>query len=320
MAEIWQSLENPFVNATKESYITAMKLSNYHEAFLRQLTINEPAEPDWITLHTRYLPLHNGLVSVYTTWSSFKALQKSKTALLKELLDKITENINEWDLQVQNVYRKTNPLYQAIFPQGHKPFQQGAIDKKILEVATLIENMEGDAALDAVRALVETYHDDLDGARDKQEAAKAQTQSISVDVATAVKAAMVGEWQNNGFLINKWPDEPERIEPFHDLQELRKKQQTRFTGTLAIGLNKDIFVRTLTTDSELRLKITGPGPVKFYLATTKNGTDSTAVTADADSDQTIEASAFGITEYGLHRHLTAVNESGAETQFEVEIL
>ena len=315
----WSALENPFVNVTKNSNKMAMSLSNYHEAFLKQLTINDPGDLDWPILHSRYEPLHTTLTDIYIEWKNMDALKESKTDVLDALMENMTENINEYDLQVQVVYRKTNPQYTQYFPDGHKPFHNGTITDKILAVKALGQSMNGDPALAAIKALVDAFYGQLNTARDLQEAAKAQVATLSNDVAKAVTAAMQMQWRNFGFLINKYFETPEQIEPFFEISILTKKPQTKFTATLAIGENKHVFTRTLTFDTELRIKITGPGPVNLYLATTKNGTDSTAVPISADTEQTIEASAFGITEYGLHRHLTAINDSGAETHIEVEV-
>jgi hypothetical protein len=106
---------------------------------------------------------------------------------------------------------------------------------------------------------------------------------------------------------------------------LRDHQQVKFTGTLDAGENEAVLIHTFLADDEIELEITGdlvpPGTtVQFYLATTPNGTDSTAVNVTANAAKiTIEASAFGAIDFGTHRFLTAVNSSGVELHYVVEL-
>jgi len=315
---MWSALDNPFDNGTKDNFKKGLKLDNYHEAVLRYLKDNDP-DPDYTILHARYLPLHIAYNDGYTDWKLILGGRESKTKSVDILLEEMTVRIGDIDYEVQKVYRDYTVEYKAIFPDGRKPFHRGGKEDRITAVETLAKSMQNDASLAAAHTLANDYFIDLNNAQDAQAGQASAVKTASANLETFRLAAMTAQWQNTGFMLNKFPDQPALIEPLFDLDLLRDNRQTLFTGTLAIGENKHILTHTFIFDDEIRVKIIGAGPIDLYLASVKNGTDSTKITAAGNTEQIILASQFGITEYGLNRHLTAINSSGQITQFEVEI-
>ena len=58
MELIWHYLVNQFLNATVGNYKKALKLSNYHDAYLKKMMDEHPGDPDWATLYNRYHNFH----------------------------------------------------------------------------------------------------------------------------------------------------------------------------------------------------------------------------------------------------------------------
>lgn len=325
----WHYLINQFVNVTRKNFSKTLKLSNYHDAYLNKMQTDYPTEPDWALLYNRYHPFHLAYVAAYTAWKNAGGQQKGQTLNTDQLLELLTTKVNKWDALIQSEtgFEKGTASYLSIFPQGRAPFGTGGKTERVEAVNVLAENLDAYPALAAVKALVDAFYTLLDDARDTQEGAKGGTKLKSQDVDMRRVEAMTEQYRNLGFLINKTADQPLYIQPFFDLNVLRESRQSVFTGTLDPQENEAILIHTFAADDELQLTITGEPStpagtmVSFYLATTPNGTDSTVVQVEANAAAiTIEASAFGITDYATHRYLTVINGNDMELKYVVELL
>jgi hypothetical protein len=328
MEIIWHYLVNQFLNATRTSYKKAFKLSNYHDAYLLKMKTENPGDPDWATLYDRYHLLHLSLVTAYNTWVAAGGQQEGQTLNLDQMLTLLITRMGTWDSMVQVVpgFEKGSANYTAIFPQGRKPFYTGGKTARVNAVAALAEAMGAYPALADVEALVSDFATQIGNARDTQEGAKGTTKGASLDVESKRVAAMTGQYQNLGFLIDKLTSTPEAIAPFFDLNVLRESSQVRFTGTLDPDETERVLIHTFAADDELRLEATAaPGTpagtaIRLYLATTPGGTDSSPVAVEANAAPiTIAAAQFGILDYATHRYLTAVNSNTIEVHYVIEL-
>jgi len=316
----WQYLDNQFYNVTKRNYKRALIISNYHDAALLAATQQTPPDPDFTLLYNRYNPLHQALVTEYTGWKNAGGQQEGSTLNVEQLFDIMAPKLDNWDIRIQVVYPKNTPRYKTIFPDGRKPFYRTGRDTRIEAINTLAQNIGPDAALTTVHAEVLAYYADLNNARDAQSGKKAGTKIGSTLLDQAREAAMLMQYRNLGFLINKMGDNTALIAPFFDVQTIRERDQRIFTGTLDPSEKEAILVHTFLADDELRLKITGDAPARFYLGSTNNATDSNFVEIAGNHEQTITVNQFGITNYAEHRFLTVINQSPtATTQYLVEV-
>lgn len=333
MEIIWHYLINQFLSATAGNYKKMLKLSNYHDAYLLKMMTDNPADPDWNLLYNRYHPYHEVYNTEYTKWKTAGGIQKGQTLNLDQLLILLISKVSKWDVQLQNIsgFEKGTTNYTTIFPQGHKPLTKGAKTARINAVKVLGENMTSFAltnpAIAIIKSEVDTYYTNIDTARDTQEGAKGGTQQKSEELELKRKAVGTEQYRDLGFLINKGAEVPLMIAPFFELQILREHDQVVFTGILDANENEAILIHSFVSDDELELEITGGTSVPtslqiaFYLATTPGGTNSTPVYVQVNNGKLlIQASAFGITNWGTHRHLTAINNSGSEVHYKVELL
>ncbi len=323
MESTWKYLDNQFIVNTNTNFLRALKLSNYHDAALLMAQNNNPL---FIPIYNRYHPLHLNFVQKYNDWKSAGGSQEGETLNVSQQLTIAYAKIDAWDVAIQVVYPKSTPRYKSIFPGGRKPFNQSGITSRVNAYQTLSQNIGADPALLTVKTDVDATYLILDTARDQQEGAKASTKFDSAGVDNARIAIMDMQYRDMAFILDSFYVEREAIcNALFDLPTLRDLQQNTFTGTLALSENKAIVARTFVADDDLSLEVSTdvvePAfAVSFYLATTPNGTDSTAIQVSVNAGKLhIKASAFGISDYGTHRHLTAVNNSGVVVQFEVDL-
>lgn len=317
----WKYLDNQFLVATEENYKKAVKLSNYHDA---DLNIKKATEPLLVPIFNRYRPVHLALINEYNAWKTAGGSQEGQTLNLEQLLDTAYAKLPQWELNVQvsgATFMKGTPNYVTIFSNGRSSFSTGTIDARINAYDSLAKSMAPFPALAPTMALVAAVYTSLDAARDLQAGAKGTVKTGSGKVEIARKAAMTMQFRNVGFAMDAFWDKPLYIESMFDLTTLRDSRQRIFTGTLDPSENEAVLIHTFLSDDELRLKNNGTAATNFYLATTPNGKDSTAITVAAKTEVVIEISAFGALDFGTHRFLTAVNQSATETtQFEIEVL
>lgn len=328
MEIIWHYLVNQFLNATRTSYKKAFKLSNYHDAYLLKMKTENPGDPDWATLYDRYHLLHLSFVTAYNTWVAAGGQQEGQTLNLDQMLELLAQRVNLWDAMVQTVagYEKGTANYKAVFANGHKPYLRGGKTERVNAVSALGTTLNAHPALADVKTLVNAFATQINDARDTQEGAKGGTKGASLDVESKRIAAMTGQYQNLGFLINKMPATPEQITPFFDLAVLRSNRQSVFTGTLDPAENEAVLTHTFAPDDELDLEVQGDPAtpagtfVELYLASTPNGTDSTAIKVVAnEAPMSVTAAMFGIVDFAAHRHLTAVNPNAMELKYIIEL-
>ena len=313
----WQYTEDQFLNATKGSYRLAVQLSNFHDA---RLSLLKDTIAALVPIYTRYHAAHLALVQAYNDWKNKEGDQVGKTETLKQAFKGTYDQMPQIDRDIQVVFLPKTPEYKGIFAEGKKPFTKGKIDDRVNAWDTLGKRLAPYAALAAVKAEVDGFYDALDTLRDNQEGAKGSVKSGSGNVDATRMAAMTMQWRDVGFAIDQfWNDIP-FIESMFDLESLRTRPQTKFTATLAPSENKAVATHTFLSNDKLRLKNTALGTMRFYLATTVNGTNSTFVEVTAGQNITIDISAFGISDYSTHRFLTAVNQSATdEAKYLVEI-
>lgn len=313
----WKYLDNQFAVATRDNYKKALVLSNYHDAALQAAGLGDPA---LLIIYNRYHPLHVTYVSKYTQWKNAGGTQGGDTLSLEQLLTTASGNLADWDIAIQVIYKKGTPRYKTLFPKGRKVFNKGALDSRINAYNELSNAMGTDPALATIKAAVDATYTALDTARDMQEGAKGDVKIGSGSVNTARLAVMNMQYRDMGFVIDNYFDYRQTLcEALFDLATLRESEQRRFTGTLSIGETEGVLVHTFTEDDVIRLKVDGEGPVSFYLGSSAGATDSTAVIRTTNQDEDAKANFFGVTDYHTHRYLTAVNNSGVETHYLVEI-
>lgn len=316
---LWHYLVNQFLVSTRTSFKKAFSLSNYHNAALLQATKDYPDDADYQMLYDRYNPVHVKFVNTYTAWDSAGGNQQSETLNVTQLLEQMTDQLDEWEPDILKVCKKKTPAYKKIFPDERKPFYRGGIDERIAAVKTLAENMGDNPKLADVKKGVLDYWKSLDEARTAQDGSKMSKGNQSSEVEACRIAAMQIQYADTGFLMNKFYLTPEKVAKFFDLTLLRDIEQSLFTGTLKAHTLKNVFVRTLAAASLLRIRNTGARDLQVSLSNVADAMANPVIMVAAGEEKMIPVADFGVVDLHLYRYLNIENGADEDTSFEVEI-
>ena len=317
MKEEWQYTQNQFDNVTKDTYLKMVKISTKHINALKA----KAGDPYYDQLIADYEPLHEAFLEEYNGWKVSQGSHVGGTKSFEDLLDDLSSiKAEEWDIKIQVVYKRDTGPYLALLPNYRKPFQSGSRDARVNAVKDLSLAIGTDAALATVKADVDAFHQLLVDAREAQQGELTNTGDFSEDVEMARVAAAEGQYRSLGSLMNKFYKTPKAIEPFFDLANIRKSEQTEFTGTVKKTALKNIFKRTLEPADEIKITNTGDVTLKFAIVAEKNDAiGAVFVTVAAGEEQTVPASALG--DVPGSKYLKVKNDDAASSgKFTVEIL
>lgn len=311
--QVWTYISNPFLNATRTSYLRALIVGNYTDGALQ-------GNPALQALYTQLHPLVAQYSSRYNSWRTQAGTQKSKTAGLNALLATATEKINDWDYRVQGTIRKTNPAYKGIFPNGHAPFQQGSQQGRIEAVESLSKALN-EAGLDELATEVKEYYLSLKAADATQKSAIGQTGQDSSDLEAARVALCEELYAVLGGLMQQFKRTPEAIKNYFKLELIRNRAQKSFTGHLQAGEVHLVAQRTLGAEEEISLLNGGAERLVFFLSdhaeTPAPPPAGTGVTVEAGTEQTVPATRLGAVETA--HYLYVYNPGTAVGDWEVDI-
>lgn len=318
---MWKYVSNQFLQATDRNYQKALILSNYHLAALQKSKAANPNDATIDTMLTRYTPVANQLVAEYSQWKNLGGIKQASTLNVDQLLATLPTKLNLWDPAIQSKHVKTSPEYKAIFPNGKSGFSRGSKEDRVIAIKNLGTALTGIAELASIKTQVDAFYSQLEAARATQLGNKSAIGKGSEAVAIAVTAAMTMQYRNLGLLIDKHYDAPQIIEAYFDLATLQESTQTSFTGTLDPSENEAVLVHSFVAGDELRLKIIGNAPARFYLSNTPNGINSETVQVAANTQLVVDVAEFAVPDYTTYRYLTVVNQSNSvTTKYEVEVL
>jgi hypothetical protein len=320
MAHKWRFMINQFMVATRNNYKKANKLSTEHDMRLHAAMNNEPGDTDYSMLYNRYHPLHVELTGAYVKWMSEMGAQKSESHSVKELFRILPKKINKVDIMIQNLYEKGSPRYIELFPKAHKPFYRNSHIKRIDSLEALSNTIGDEIALADAKVMVDNLVIELKTASNGQAGAKNTTKRNSVQMENARKNAMNGQYQNLGFLINKFPTEAARIKAYFDVSTLTQPEQCIWRGQLPAGKVHHTLTRTFEPGDMIRIKNSGNADIEAYLSNTQEGTNSSPVIIWANQQMIFDVSQFNVKNISEHRFLTLINKDpAADTRFLVQL-
>ncbi len=316
MKKTWSYFVNPFLVLGKKNFKKAVKISTYHDSAL----LAASGDPFYAAMYASYHPFHLALVAAYNTWKTAGGMQKGSTLTVGELLNTLSPlKINAWDAQVQVVLPKGSPDYVAVLPNGHQPFQEGEIDERINAVQQLGLALVPFAGLAATKADVDTFHGQLNTARNTQLGKKGDTEHFSDMLRDKITEAMVAMYANMGLCINNHPAEPVELEPLFDLDTVRSHYQSVFAGILSGNENKLLLERTFTALDEMRLQSKAGTKLGFYMsANAEDGPAGYTVIEVAANSKLI----VNVTDFGplTNRFLHVINTEVTKGEYKVQII
>ncbi len=307
----WYLSNNQFKNVTKKSLRKAYKLSLFHDRNLFQKTIDFPLDADWAMLYARYHSEHLAYVVAYTNWKASGGSLSGNTQTLNELFALIPKMLDKWVSMILPIYDRASAKFKSFFPLGHKPFQKGSIDERIVAISTLSTTIGTDVSLASVKTVIDADHLSFVAARDTQEGGKTSKKSLSEAVEAARVDIMDLQYGDAGFLINKFFKTPKSIESVFDLQTLKETMQSYFTKTMKTSETYSLTKNTFAATDEIRGKVADAAnptdKVTLYLGSTLGGIDSPSIDIINNTDYKFAASEF-LVDLASHTFLTAVTD------------
>lgn len=322
----WLHALNPFKTAAKRSDENGMRQIVFHDAVLASRVALFPTDTDYPIWYNRFHPLAVDANTKYSAYYGVQSTQEGQTTSLDTRIANIqgkTGKAHDWYNRISAIYATSNPgRFTAILPDGLKPFK-GKKDRIIAALKTLSINIGSDTntLMVAIKAEIDAEYAIIKPLRDAQLLAKGSTGISSTQLSNSIKAALTMQWRNHGLEVNKFADDPDCeniLKSFHDLEAIQQSSQKEFNLTLHNPETRDVAQRTMVFNSRLRAKTTG-GDVKIYLASTVGGVDSAAVLITAGHDVNFTAADFGVTNYGVNRHITVVTGTGTTINFMLQL-
>lgn len=307
----WLFITNPFLNAVKNNFKKAVKISTYHDAQLK----SHDTDAFFAPIATAYHVLHLELVNAYATWLAQGGTQKGSTLDTNQLLLLLVSNkIPDWEYTILGVYKKGTPQFLAIFPRGKKPFSNGSIESRVTAVKQLNISLNNIAALAEVKTAVDAFLNQLLTSREIQLGNKGMTENLSTAITHINQVAMTEMHSNLGLLISHFKNDPIEAGEFFDLETIRNHDQIIFKDSVAPTKERNIMKHTFAKADGLKLTNNGTVDLQFYLAPTNNAVPAsgqTVVSLAPEEFITIIASDLGdVANLFLNVYNTDLNQKG----------
>ena len=291
MNKKWSFVVNPIETSTRKNYQKAMLISSFHlNALQANITI-----AFILALYNYYLPIHNAFAAAYTAWEVQQGTKEGKTSSLKEKLAELRKTkIKQWDIGIQNVYLDGTAEYIALLPNHRVPFQSGKQLPRITAIKTLSDAIGTDAALADIKADIDDFYAIIKGIYDSQQTSKASTGTKSTAVESARVAMCNAQFGNLGKFIQEYCSNPNTLLPYFFIEEIQRKAQDFFMGTIKPERNK--FLRRFTFKATSKIKILNKGEsvLHFYIVQTKySSMPELFLTVNPGQEITTLASAMG---------------------------
>jgi hypothetical protein len=294
---IWHYVENQFDNCTKQSKKRMNRISSDHASKL----LAENADLEIHTLYTRFAPLRTSFSDAYADAIAANAIYKGRTQKFENLKKELTgTKIEDWDIQIQVVFRKDSPEYIELLPNGRKPFQSGTNDQRIEEVRALGLRLAAYPALAAVKTSVDAFKTSIENARNDQQQKEdlVKQKSNLLEIARVATAKMM--YGNLGVLMDKFRDDPKQIERFFDLEAIRNTgPETNETLEGPVAGGDSVNIISDVTDPETEWLLANPGItiLAYFLSPTADGVyDGTGIKVNPGETITKKASELGVPE------------------------
>lgn len=229
MPGIEHILINPFLAATKRSVRRANALGAYTNAALSAAT----ADPAIAALYAAYKPVWMAWETLFVDKSLKQDKQAGSTAGQKNLFRKLSQDIKEWGLSIENVHRKGTQGYIRLLPNGRRPFRNGQTEQRLTAVSVLASALADEPSLAALHATVVAVLASLEAAKGRAEGNKSLRKGAAitleqarVDLCVALYGALCG-------LLHLHARNPHLVRAFFDIATLHRHRHRKVEATVA---------------------------------------------------------------------------------------
>ena len=220
MAQLtWHYLTNQFDTVTEGSNKLMQTIAADHNARL----VAQQSNPQISPLITRWTPFYNDFNTKYSNWVSASAVYKGISAEVKQNMAAVGKTKSkQWDVQIQVVFAEGTPEYLALLPNGRKPFYQGSIEQRIIQVRAFGERLTAYPQFAATKTDVDSFYTMLINSRDLQQQKEQLVDEASTALEAARKALALTMFFNLINLMNIFIDDLSKVEDFWELSLFRE--------------------------------------------------------------------------------------------------
>ncbi|MEI6124556.1 MAG: hypothetical protein WCQ95_13105 [Bacteroidota bacterium] len=210
---------NHHANVTKGNFKLMSTLEAKHEAKI----LGEAGDADFDDMIAFFESYHLAYVAGYKNWKIAYDTSLGKTIEFNALLQQLAHiKIPRWEIKIYDVYPEGTPRAQVLLPNKRSPFNSGTQYDRIIALDTLAGKIGTDASLALVKTEVLAFFIDiLQSYQQHQQMMQAvttkskQLELLRISTAQALLA-------NEGSLMKKFSETPERIDTYFDVHSMRK--------------------------------------------------------------------------------------------------
>jgi len=317
MERLWIYLQNPFLNVAGDNFTKFNAIVKFTYDRIKAKEGDTFFDDLIADLESSY----QSWQSLYIEWESSAGAHKAATlAFTNKLKELQSDKIEDWDIAIQVVYKKSTPQYMNLLPHGRIPFQTGSQESRINAVAALVSAIGSDAALATLKAAIVIFQTSLNNAKSDQAAKLSTTGTLSHELILVIKVLSLFLYKILGKFVVHYYDNPTLIEPYFDLATIRTSAQVEFTKTVKATKTANIAKRKLKITDQIRIINSGDVSITIFYSPEKNDPHTTyGVNLAAHEEATYPSSDLGNLTTG--NYLKAYNaDSVIDAHFTLSIL
>ncbi len=280
------------------------------------------ANPEIMTIYNETKPIFDTFNAAYSNVGSSKNLKMGDTKLQHQLLRKLSkEHLPKWEATVKLEFPEDSPEYKSIFPNGRKPYTRVPIDKRLVNLSSLINTLTTFPQFTTLNDEVKKTWEKIIKARDAKLSKEGSYKYSSTSLKDAAKAMAVQHYKNLGKIMTIYAAYPEMVDIFfpykyfrtytkqydfdNDIYKLNVAAGKTAEAGFVFSVNQSILVSNNSISAD----------IKLWFSQTKNGTATNTISVPAGDEIEINVSDYaGIDD----RFLMVENTSNSEAA-EVEL-
>ena len=314
---VWNFLINTFLVATKDSYRLALRIAKYHNDNL----FVDIADPNIQAQYTLFNPTYVFLQKSYDLWHAKGGTQTGESVNLKLILKELSgTKIQDWDIEIQAVYKQKTGDYKKLLPYHRTPFQSGKPADRLTALNMLCTNLDGIVKLSGLLVEVSAFTANFKNIFDIQQQSIITTGSFSETVEAARIEMCECMFGNYGRLLGFNQKSPKLIAKYFPLKYIQNNHQVVFLHVIAPLKEYNVVKHTFKPGDQLLITSYSAASFRVFVGYAKDE-DSTGkgIVQLANTHSIIEATALGNIAEDLY--LTVVNlDKNIDADFEIEFL
>jgi hypothetical protein len=215
---LWIFLRNIFEIITRNSTRKMDSISEDHDLKLSDAAASNPIIA---VIYNTFHPLREAFHQSYVKYKAAIAAAQGSTQAIQNMWKKVSsELLDQWDTEVKKVYKRDSDEHKALFPNGHEPFRIGTYAERITHIEALLSNIDDYNTLGDAKAMVETFLTDYETLNQTNKTKHNAIKTIAVELKENKKKCAVAMYSNLGYLIYKYPTQPDLIGSFYDITQI----------------------------------------------------------------------------------------------------